>query len=292
MTNFGILDLQANNINIELGGVTIGKIKVPSDYVPRSFAPVLGTHHLITGDKLTNGLIVLLEDTLVRRDVSSDLSNLSEYELDRLNETARWALVTDLKVRDRGPDGPLVSFTAIYADGTMRDRTYAGSYKWAVLKEFQMLPVCDSCGEVHEPEGTTPDLETMTRRVTSELLGEQMSFQDFSDRLEKDPEFIDEILDGLDKTIGKMFGGFLGILPDDEQSISGNPAEIPADRPQRPGETYDEYVDRLRDEDEIAGEYDASEKARLKQVTANDEALAALRRTLSDEQGEIPIQRY
>lgn len=234
MSNFGIVDLHSNNIHIELGGVTIGKIKIPSDYVPYTFAPILGTHQLLTGDKLLNGLIVVVEDHMFRRnpDVLSpeypDRKNgfvPSSYDRTSVEEQSRWALVTNLT-----QEGPLTKFTAIYSDGAMRTRTYNRSIKWAVLNEFEMLPVCDNCGQVHEPQPETVDIETMTRRVTSEFLGQEMSFEDFSDRLAKEPDLIDEILDGVvDKFFQSFFAG-------DEQPSSENAVEIPADRPQLPGE--------------------------------------------------------
>lgn len=280
VTNFGILDLHANKINIELGGVTIGKIKIPSDYVPKDFAPVLGTHYLVTGDKLLNGLIVLLEDSMMRPDPETS----SDYERRRVEENSRWALVTDLRIIQRdSQSGPLVKFTAIYADGTMRDRTYAASYKWSVLKEFDMLPVCENCGTTHELEEELPGIEEMTRRVSSELFGEEMSFNEFSNRLADDPNFLDDV---LLKTLDKIGESIFGSIPEDEQPNSDNAAEIPADRPQLPNETDDEYADRLRDEDEIAGEYEASERAKIRQRQLDDEALATLREKLT---GRSPV---
>lgn len=290
--NFGILDLRANNINIELGGVTIGKIKIPSDYVTHDFVPVLGEHYLIAGDKLQNGFVVLIESTSMRPEFAESTGDdsYSKYNRNRIEENSRWALVTDLEVVQRGEGGPLVHFTAIYADGTMRDRTYASSYKWSVLRQVELLPVCENCGEVHVPDPleALPDLEEMTRRVSSDLFGEEMSFNEFSDRLIDDPNFLDDV---VLKTLDKIGASLFGELPTDglfegEQPNSDDAVHIPADRPQRPDETDDEYADRLRDEDEIAGEYNASERIKTTQKLADDDALAALRAKLL---GESPV---
>lgn len=274
MTNTGIIDLHGNNINLELGGIQIGMIKVPSDYVPYTFAPILGVHELITGDHLMNGMIVVVEDTVFRRnpDVLSpeypDRKNgfmPSSYDRASVEEQSRWALVTDLD-----KSGEIIKFTAIYSDGTMRSRSYDKSIKWAALKEFEMLPVCPECGVTHHPgEERIPDIDTMTRDVTSQLFGEEMSFDEFSDRLKDAPSFLDEI---LDKTLGKLFGGPV---------IDASEAEIPAEG-QRPDETHDEYMDRLRDEDEAKGNYSQDERPKLKDPIklADDDALAALRAKL------------
>lgn len=153
MDNFGIVDLRSNGIDIEILGLTVAEIKIPSDYVPYTFAPILGMHRLITGDQLANGMIVVIADRAVRANpnvLSPEHPDRkkgfvpSEYDRARVEESARWALVTDLR-----QDGALISFTAIYSDGTMRDRRYDKSYKWAALEKNEVRFVCEICGEAH-----------------------------------------------------------------------------------------------------------------------------------------------
>ena len=152
MTNVKTINLIDNGIYIEIDGDTVGTIDIPSDYVPRSFAPVLGTHLLLTGDKLKEGMLVLLEDSIFRRDIPKEGEEISSYEQKKLDEGSRWAVVTDLRVNQNGVDRSFVKFTAIYADGTMRERTYNISYKWSVLREFKIVPACPNCGSVHPNE--------------------------------------------------------------------------------------------------------------------------------------------
>lgn len=292
MTNTGIVDLFGNNIVIQLGEETIGQIKVPSDYVAHTFAPILGVHELITGDRLVNGLIVVVEDNMFRRNPNvlspeyPDRKNgfvPSEYDRASVEEQSRWALVTDLD-----KSGQIIKFTAIYSDGTMRSRTYNKSIKWAVLKEFEMLPVCRDCNTVHVPGESTLDMDQMTRDVTTQLFGEEMSFDEFSARLKDDSSFIDQIFGGvLDKLVGGIFGS--PAEPEEEEVVYPESAEIPADNPRRPDETDDEYADRLRDEAEIAGEYDQNEQARIRQRKLDDEALAALREKLTGQPAVISV---
>lgn len=245
MTNTGIVDLHSNNVNLELGGIKIGMIKIPSDYVPYTFAPILGVHDLIAGDHLMEGMIVVVEDNVFRRNpnvLSPEYPDRargfvpSEYDRASVEEQSRWALVTDL---DKSRE--IIKFTAIYSDGTMRSRSYNKSIKWAVLQEFEMLPVCPNCGVTHQTgEERLPNIDEMTRDVTQHFFGEEMSFDDFSDRLKDDPSFLDDI---LDKTLGKIFG------PEDEQPTYETPADA-----QLPGETPDEMKDpiKLADDDTLA----------------------------------------
>lgn len=141
MTNVGVVELCKNGVIFVIDGHQVGSVEIPSDYVPITFNPVLGHHALISGDQLQDGFIVVLSDISMRHDPDS----LSPENPDRkrgfiptatvrenVQRTARWALVTNLEKR-----GDLISFTAIYSDGTMRDRTYNRAYKWAVLLEYK-----------------------------------------------------------------------------------------------------------------------------------------------------------
>lgn len=101
---------------------------------------------LSTGDKLRNGMVVLLEDSMMRGDPNQD-RELSGYDLERLREVNRWCVVSDIEVTRRwqeddmgrviGETSPLISFVATYPDGTKKKRRYDSSYAWFV-KKFSM----------------------------------------------------------------------------------------------------------------------------------------------------------
>lgn len=97
------------------------------------------TEDLIYGDKLENGMVVMIEASLVRGSVDST----SKYEQERALTANRWCEVTELRVRPRygeeGPD-PLIKFIGLYADGTKRERTYSGGYCWFVKKDSLPKP--------------------------------------------------------------------------------------------------------------------------------------------------------
>ena len=289
MTNTGILHLHTNGIHIELGGQVISQIKIPSDFVAYTFAPILGTHLLLRGDLLQNGMVVVLEDHMMRgnpNDLSPESDKRqhgytpSEYDRRKIEEGARWALVTDVQVKSNGSDSQIVKFTAIYSDGTMRDRTYNVDYKWAVLTSVEALPLC-SCGKDHsEEEDSDVDIDQMTRDVTSQLFGEEMDFEEFLSKVKEEPMFVDEIfnrtLDEIfNRTLGKITSGFLGALlpgePEEEEESDDEDAP-------RPDESSSEYFDRMRDKAEERGEYSQDERPKL--TFSDDPALAALRAKL------------
>lgn len=279
MTNTGILHLHTNGIHIELGGRAISQIKIPSDFVAYTFAPILGTHLLLTGDMLVNGMVVVLEDHMMRgnpNDLSPESDKRqhgytpSEYDRRKIEEGARWALVTDVRVKSNGSDSQIVKFTAIYSDGTMRDRTYNVDYKWAVLTSVEALPLC-SCGRDHSEEEDI-DIDQMTRDVTSQLFDEEMDFEEFLSKVKEEPTFIDEI---FNRTLGKITSGFLGsLLPGEPEEESD---EEDDDEP-RPDETPVEFLERMRDKAEERGEYSQDERPKL--TLAEDPAIAALRAKL------------
>lgn len=230
MTGTNVIDLQAHGIHVELGGLVFGKIAIPYDYVPYTFAPILGQHKLIHGGLLQNGMIVVVEDNMFRRNpdvLSPDYPDRkngfvpSSYDRAAIEEQSRWALVTDLQ-----NDGNLISFTAIYSDGTMRSRQYNKSIKWAVLEQFDMLPVCPECGKAHPTASAAPS-------------------------------FAEDFLKGLDEALEAFFPGILDQiqkLEDEENAYEDSP---------RPDETLEEFADRKRDEAEASGEYNRDEKPKL-----------------------------
>lgn len=240
MTSVSTVNLIDNGIYIDIDGNTIGTIDIPSDFVPHTFAPILGTHLMLTGDKLKNGMIVVLADNVIRENpnrISPENPDRklgfvpSEYDRAGVEETARWALVTDVKIVSNGPDSRLLRFTAIYSDGTMCDRKYDVSYKWAVLKEFNMRPACPNCGSVHEEQPASSSLPDFLTAAFDVILGNLTG------------SFLDQIITGLEDE-------------EDEDAHPDNEAR-------QPGESDDEYFERRRDEEERRNEYDADEALKL-----------------------------
>lgn len=91
------------------------------------------------GTYLQDGMVVLLEDSMLRADPSR-AENV--HEIERAKEANRWATVSHVKVTKRwahnehgdalGETSPLVSFVATYGDGTKKKRSYDASYAWIV----------------------------------------------------------------------------------------------------------------------------------------------------------------
>lgn len=248
--NTGTLNLHDNGLNVKIEGVTIASIDIPSDYVPRNFAPVLGTHLLLAGDKLKEGMIVLLEDNLHRRDLPEDGRAISDYEQRNLDENSRWALVTDLRINRNGPDSRLVKFTAIYADGTMRDRTFNVSYKWAVLQKFEANFVCPRCGLVHSmADDKAPDID-------------------------ETPEFPDFLKDVFGIVLGRLSGGFFDEIIAGLDEDEDEQTEVNDDEP-RLDETPAEFLERMRDKAEERGEYSQDEVAKLRNKLSKENGRSA-----------------
>lgn len=97
---------------------------------------------LFDGTELREGMIVLIEDSLMRATVPVDEDS---WDYDRALECNRWCTVGRIKITPRygrnemgdavGESSPLVSFIAIYPDGTKRKRQYDASYSWIVKKD-------------------------------------------------------------------------------------------------------------------------------------------------------------
>lgn len=91
------------------------------------------------GTHLRNGMVVLIEESLVRAD---ETRCDDRWERPRLLEANRWCEVSYLTVTPRYDDSgfhcreisPLISFVGVYPDGTKRKRQYDASYAWLVRK--------------------------------------------------------------------------------------------------------------------------------------------------------------
>ena len=93
---------------------------------------------LVNGSMLKDGMIVLIEDHLVRENLERAFARndethqvVDQYALRRAEINNRWCRVSD--VRTQGDHGQRqVIFVAEYADGTKVKRTYSVSYAWYV----------------------------------------------------------------------------------------------------------------------------------------------------------------
>ena len=102
-------------------------------YVSRFYEMDPTFDDLVAGPDLRDGMVVLIEDHLMRGDVdratgSSD-QHAASYEMARVRENNRWCTVTRLTHR-----GELVHFVGEYADGTKAPRTYNEAYYWLVKR--------------------------------------------------------------------------------------------------------------------------------------------------------------
>lgn len=87
---------------------------------------------IANGSKLNEGMVVLIEDSMLRADIpNSGIDAITrDYDRERALENNRWAKVSDVRV-DLG--NRQVQFTATYADGSKKSRQYALSYAWLYL---------------------------------------------------------------------------------------------------------------------------------------------------------------
>jgi hypothetical protein len=86
---------------------------------------------LMYGTDLKDGMIVLIEDALIKGD-PENMTN--DYDKARCLEANRWCTVSRFQSIPRGLDSPLIKFIGVYADGTKIPRTYDSSYCWIVKK--------------------------------------------------------------------------------------------------------------------------------------------------------------
>jgi hypothetical protein len=85
---------------------------------------------LVYGTDLRDGMIVLVEDEMMR----GDPSRSSDTAL--VLSSNRWCTVSRLQVIDRGfGQSPLVKFIGVYGDGMKRSRTYDSGYGWIIKRE-------------------------------------------------------------------------------------------------------------------------------------------------------------
>ena len=110
---------------------------IPEEFVPRVFPMDPEKHELIYGSELENGMIVLIEDSLVKKDAknrpadgSTDTPVWTDYDESSFQQNNRWCVVTDIRRRN-----DIVQFIALYSDGTKASRRFNESYCWFVMAE-------------------------------------------------------------------------------------------------------------------------------------------------------------
>ncbi len=101
---------------------------IPSAFVPLYYMNDPETEDLIFGDMLKEGMVVLLEDTVLRPDPDYYQTSSAQAQV-RIQETARWGRIVDLR---RTND--IVTFICEYSDGSKRRRSYNISFTWYVKK--------------------------------------------------------------------------------------------------------------------------------------------------------------
>jgi hypothetical protein len=92
-----------------------------TEHVARDYAAHEDREDILYGKDLQDGMIVLLEEPLLRMG-------------DRADEVARWCEVTRYELIETR-DWPMIRFVARYADGTLRVRTYPASTPWIVQRK-------------------------------------------------------------------------------------------------------------------------------------------------------------
>lgn len=112
-------------------------VTIPSAFVPFTYLNDPETEDLVYGEELRDGMVVLVEDTIIRAN-PDHLETRSSYDRNRILETARWCKVTKLRFTplydQHGVSGKLVKFIAVYADGTQMSRKYNTEYSWYVKR--------------------------------------------------------------------------------------------------------------------------------------------------------------
>lgn len=276
------VDLYNSGIFLEIDGIQVSKIDLPSGYVPYHFMPLIDKHAIVSGDKLQNGMIVLVESRFRENpDRIQAGSQPSAYDRRKVQETARWALVTDFNL-----SGQIISFTGIYADGTMAERGYNQSIKWTLLKEFTFAGVqdpnaCEFCNEVHdqeEPARTVADdpkeqpaydlMDSAANLVGILLYPEAKTRADRITSVKKALLDFDssDFMDGFFEGLFEQFGGS-DLTKDDFAKQPGTSIVDDVDQ-----STFESEEDRIEAEEAAAAE---------RQRILDDEALAALREKLT-----------
>ena len=105
---------------------------IPEGFVPLDYLMDPATEDVIPGSKLRDGMVVLLDDTLLRFDPDSLEKSQSKRDLVSAYKTARWCRVTNLNTTPNNYTGTIRHFIGVYADGSKFSRQYNAHYNWFV----------------------------------------------------------------------------------------------------------------------------------------------------------------
>lgn len=119
--------------NNEITAETMDMLAIPLTHVNQGRAANLIEETILWGDEVKEDMVVLIADPLFREN-ETRISLADEQELSytqpRYDEQNRWCRVTKLRAR-----GDIIAFVGVYADGTMRTRTYNVGHAWIVKNE-------------------------------------------------------------------------------------------------------------------------------------------------------------
>lgn len=118
-------------------------LEIPSEYVQIDHQMNPKTEDLISGRKLEEGMIVLLEESILREDPErlkrlekrtgvdpEELAYEARYIRNRLNKSSRWFRILEIEPSTNHDD--IVHFIALYSDGTKASHMFNKSYHWFV----------------------------------------------------------------------------------------------------------------------------------------------------------------
>lgn len=126
-------------------------VHIDSTITGRFYTMNPATEDVIRGSKLEEGMVVLIEDSILKGDPERAFKNdPSGFGTKRVLEVNRWCKVTDLEV-----ENDIVSFIGLYHDGTKQERRYNQSYCWIVKRDslsHDEAPLKDWERELLDPE--------------------------------------------------------------------------------------------------------------------------------------------
>lgn len=116
----------------------------PADFVPLRYQMNIDEEVLVGGWRLQDGMEVLVEDILFRKDPENLKKELSAYEFKGIMETARFCTVAEYHTMNHNFD--IMSFIGVYKGGEQISRTYNKEIYWIVKRSslpegFQLVEV-------------------------------------------------------------------------------------------------------------------------------------------------------
>jgi hypothetical protein len=163
------------------------------------------TEDLIFGSQLQNGMVVLVEDPMLRGDPSKTHPTPADER--HVRQANRWAEVTERRRMGTRSGEVHIRFIAVYADGTKAARVYLDTIAWLVKKDSMPVKEKPSLGDLSMmgDEKLNPPVEKVTfeqlgtgHRVTvdkKELVGTITDISEDEDGLKVEGTLTEEGLD-------------------------------------------------------------------------------------------------